>query len=242
MKIAIPTHRRVDMIAVTTLSLLKEFEKNEIYIFITDIKDFLDYSKKYDGYNLILCNTTNATEKFNFIQNYFKEGEFVFVIEDDIKKIQSLLTSNLKKLFLFMENFCNSKKISAFGVYPSSNRFFMSKTIDVGLTYIVANLYGFVSKKDSRLNCKLASKTDYERSVRFFNVYGQIARFNFISCITNNYKNKGGMQLLEGRAEIEKKSSLQLCSSFPEIFSINKKRKSLYTELRMVKKIKKINI
>lgn len=242
MKIAIPTHRRANVINKLTLSLLHQFNKSNIYIFISDEQDMPLYQKECFGYNLIQCNTDNATDKFNFIQNYFDGSEFIFVIEDDIKKIQSLVTNDIAKLFKFIESYCLKHKINSFGVYPSSNKFFMSKTIDIGLTYIVANLFGFKAQKDRRLMCKMRSKTDYERSILYYKTLGDIARFNFISCLTNNYKNAGGMQEITNRELIEKEASLMLCKMYPEVYSINTKRKSKYTELKMNKNIKKEKI
>lgn len=242
MKIAIPTHRRAETINNLTLNVLKDFDKEQIYIFVSDERDMLLYEHACPGYNLVLCNTDNATDKFNYIQNYFDGNEFVFVIEDDIKKIQSLVTQDVTKLFKFIEQYCYNKDIKAFGVYPSSNKFFMSKSIDVGLTYLVANLFGFRAKRDKRLLCTLRSKTDYERSVKYYNTLGKLARFNFISCLTNNYTNKGGMQEIEDRAAIEREASLMLCKMYPEIFEMNNKRKSKYAEIKMRKSVQKEKI
>ena len=239
MKIAIPTHRRSDTINKLTLSLLTEFDKKDIHLFISDEADMSKYMEVCPDYNLVLCGTDNATDKFNYIQNYFDVGVFVIVIEDDIKQIQSLMTKNLQKLFSFIVNYCNNKKINSFGVYPSSNKFFMSKTIDIGATYIVANLFGFRSTKDHRVLCQLKTKTDYERSVKYYKYMGNIARFNFISCLTNNYKNQGGMQDIADRASLERQASLMLCKLYPDIFSINANRKSQYTEIQMVKNVVK---
>ena len=239
MKIAIPTHRRSDTINKLTLSLLTEFDKKDIHLFISDEADMSKYMEVCPDYNLVLCGTDNATDKFNYIQNYFDVGVFVIVIEDDIKQIQSLMTKNLQKLFSFIVNYCNNKKINSFGVYPSSNKFFMSKTIDIGATYIVANLFGFRSNKDHRVLCQLKTKTDYERSVKYYKYMGNIARFNFISCLTNNYKNQGGMQEIADRASLERQASLMLCKLYPDIFSINANRKSQYTEIQMVKNVVK---
>lgn len=239
MKIAIPTHRRSDVINSLTLSLLQGFNKKDIYIFISDAEDYDLYEQVCSGYNLVFCNTDNATDKFNYIQNYFEGNEYIFVIEDDIKKVQSLVTQDLVKLFGFIEQYCRKKDIKAWGVYPSSNKFFMSKSIDVGLTYLVANLFGFKANKDGRLQCQLKTKTDYERSIRYYNTLGKLARFNFISCVTNNYSNKGGMQEIEDRAKIEREASLMLCKLYPNIFAINDKRKSKYTEIKMKKDVQK---
>lgn len=238
-KIAIPTHRRSDTINKKTLKLLAGFNPADVYLFISDKEDFDKYNQSYSKYNLVLTNCETVRDKFNYIQTYFSNGTFVIVLEDDIDSIQSLVTNDLRKILNYIYNYCYTNKIKAFGVYPSSNKFFMSKTIEVGLTYIVANMFGFLSEHNSALLCNLKTKNDYERSVKYYQHYGMIARFNFISCKTNNYKNKGGMQLLDDRTQLEKEASLSLVSMYPNIFTINNKRKSGYTELKMYKNINK---
>jgi len=237
MKIAVPTHRRSSVIQNLTLSVLNGISKDSIYIFISDEADMQLYKESCLGYNLILCHTKTATEKFNFIQNYFEEGTFVIVIEDDIKKIQSLVTDDAQKIFNFIENYCVNKRINAFGVYPSSNKFFMKKTIETGFTYLVANLFGFRAAKSPELLCRMSSKTDYERSVLFYKYYGELVRFNFIACSTNNYTNKGGMQEEKNRDVLENQSSQMLVRLYPEYFAINHKRKSKYLELKVNKNV-----
>lgn len=239
MKIAIPTHRRSAMIQRLTLSLLDGFDKKDIFIFISDPEDYKKYEPICAGYNLVLCNTDTATGKFNAIQNYFEGDEYIFVLEDDIAKLQSLMTNDLRKLFTFMEQYCRSKNIQACGVYPSSNKFFMSKSIEVGLTYLVANLFAFKANKDKNLHCRLRTKTDYERSIRYYNTLGKLARFNFVSCVTKNYTNKGGMQEMSDREGAEREASMALCQMFPDVFEINKKRKSQFVELKMRKDVTK---
>lgn len=237
-KIAIPTHRRSDKIKELTLHAINGVEA-EVYIFISDEEDYQKYKKEIPEYNLILCNTKTVAEKFNYIQTYFPEGEQVVVIEDDIKKIQNLYNLEVKDLFNYLYGFCQDNNVKAWGVYPSSNLFFMNKSIDTGLTYMVANLYGFTSKEDKELLCHLKTKNDYERSVKFFSVYKNIHRFNFISCVTNNYINKGGMQEDTDRKENELQASYALVDLYPNIFSINEGRKSKYTELKMKKGVVK---
>jgi hypothetical protein len=189
-----------------------------------------------------LCNTDNVTDKFNYIQNYWDDGDYVFVVEDDIKRIESLVTKDIQKLFAFIESYCVKNRTPAFGVYPSSNKYFMSKTVEVGLTYIVANLFGFTAKRDPRLLCHLPSKNDYERSVLYNKVYGPIARFNFLACVTDNYKNAGGMQGVGDRKAIEREASFALCALYPDVYSINAKRKSGFAEVKMKKNVQKSNL
>jgi hypothetical protein len=239
-KIAIPTHRRSNTIGDLTLKLLEEFEPTDIYLFISDVEDFGLYLEKYPQYNLVLTDTKNVRDKFNFVQNYFND-EWVVVMEDDIKKVKDLYNRHLRNILWSCITFCDKRKYKAWGVYPSSNEFFMKKDIEVGLTYLVANMFAFKAEKTDRLDCVLNTKNDYERSILYYNFYGSTVRFNFLSCQTNNYSNKGGMQTeKEIRAELEKEASEALCEKYPHIFTINTNRKSVYTELKMNKNVIKI--
>jgi hypothetical protein len=242
-KFAIPTHRRSDIIGNLTLNTLKDFDKENIYLFISDDEDYKLYEELYPEYNLVLTNTKSVKEKFNFVQNYFSEGEWVVVLEDDVKEVQDLYERHLSNVLWYIFNFCGKHKIEAWGIYPSSNLFFMKKDIEVGLTYLVANMFGFISKKTENLNCILETKNDYERSILFHKVYGRVARFNFLSCKTNNYKTKGGMQTeKQQRSDMEFVASNKLVEMYPNIFSINEGRKSEYTELKMNKSVVKIKL
>lgn len=244
-KIAIPTHRRSDLIGDMTLKLFKDFNKEDIYLFISDEEDYENYKQFYSDYNLILTLTDNVRDKFNFIQNYFKEGLLIFVLEDDIKEIKDIVNSNIADTFNFIIRYVKKSKCKSFGVYPSSNEFFMSRTIEYGLTYLVANMFGFISQRDQinkDNNCFLKTKNDYERSVLYFKNTGKSIRFNFISCLTNNYTTKGGMQELKERELLEEEACFYLIKRYPKIFSYNDNRSSKYRELKMNKKVKKIKI
>jgi hypothetical protein len=242
-KIAIPTHRRVDKIGELTLNVLKDFDPSNIYLFISDSEDYELYKDKYPQYQHVLTDTHNVCDKFNFVQQYFPDDTWVVVLEDDIKEVQDLDERPLSTILWYMLKFCSSNGIEAFGVYPSSNKFFMKRSIDVGLTYLVANLFGFKSRKTENLNCVLPTKNDYERSVLFYLEYGKMVRFNFVSCKTNNYTNKGGMNFDKKDRELkENDASNQLVDLYPHIFSINTKRKSGFTELKMNKSVKTIKV
>lgn len=242
-KIAIPTHRRSSTLRGLTLSLMDSIPPSDIFLFISDEEDFKTYEKDYGEYNLILCNTKSVKEKFNFVQQYFVNGEWVIVLEDDIKEIQDLGNRSTKDLIEYMISFTESKRSKCFGIYPSSNKFFMTDSVEVGLTFLVAHLYGFIAESNPELNCKEEVKIDYERSVLFWSELSPIVRFNHVSCKTNNYTNKGGIQeVKDTRAELERVSCDNLVKRYPSIFSINDKRKSKYTELKMNKNSVKVKV
>lgn len=242
-KIAVPTHRRVDMLGELTLNCLKDFNPQDIYLFISDQKDFDLYQQKYSQYNLVLTNTKDVKEKFNYVQNYFPPDQWVVVFEDDIKEVQDLYKRDLKTILSSCIQFCEKNNLKAWGVYPSSNLFYMKKDLEVGLTFLIANLFAFKAVEPGKLDVSFTSKHDYERSVLYSNFYGAVVRFNFISCKTNNYGNKGGIQEeKDQREEMEAFVSKELARLYPHIYSINEGRKSIYTELKMNKNVVKYKV
>lgn len=239
-QIAIPTHLRSSTIAHHTLKVLAGVDA-PVTLFCSNDVDAQRYRQyERDSVSIVVTNTNDATGKFNAIQQWYAAGTFVFVLEDDIQRVQSLYTQSVRSILNQMYAFCRKHNIAACGIYPSSNKYFMRKSIDVGMTYLVANMFGFTASSDARLLCTLPTKTDYERSVRYAQVYGKVARFNYVSCLTNNYKNAGGMQELNNRAQLEADASYALVDMYPKVFSINNNRKSQYTEVNMSKRIKSI--
>lgn len=242
-KIAVPTHRRVELLGQQTLKLLEDFDPKDIYLFISDQQDYDFYKEKYEDYNLVLTNTKNVKEKFNYVQNFFPPDEWVVVFEDDIQQVQDLFNRDVKTVLSSCINICEKANQRAWGVYPSANLFYMRKDIEVGLTFLIANLFGFKSVNTDKLDVSFTSKHDYERSVLYYNFYGSVVRFNYLSCKTKNYGNKGGIQVdLESRENEEKYVSNELCRLYPDIYSINEGRKSKFTELKMNKNVVKYKV
>ena len=79
-KIAIPTYKRYN---IKTLSLLKEFNKTDIYIFVANQDEYEKYYNEYPNYNIIIGELCICNQR-NFITNYFNEDTIVICMDDDI--------------------------------------------------------------------------------------------------------------------------------------------------------------
>jgi len=240
MKVAIPSHHRSDTIGKQSLSFaLAELKTpaSDVYVFVSDADQMPGYQNAIGktGVNIINANTTNVRDKFNFIHSYFTGGEDVLVIEDDVKGFVTISDKSPKDIVA--EGFTQMHKHNKclWGVYPSSNKFFMKKIIRNGFSFIVANIYGFKADGDARTLIKEHSKTDYERSILFF-IYKQgSVRLDYVAANTNNYTNKGGMQLLNNRASLEKTACENLMRRFPKLVAVKKNTKSKYAEIKFLK-------
>ena len=240
MTIAIPSHHRSDLILTHALNFALnqlEADPSDVYVFVSDKEQIPAYKKNLDasGVNLINADTTNVRDKFNFIHAYFKDGRDVLVIEDDIKGLVSIAqetpVQTVTKGFALMHQY----EKSLWGIYPSSNKYFMRPIARRGFNYIVANMYGFKADGDERLLIQEHSKTDYERSILYAVYKKGSVRLDYVAAKTNNYTTKGGMQMLGNRAELESTAGMNLVRRFPRHAAIKKGTKSKYDEIKLLR-------
>jgi hypothetical protein len=122
-----------------------------------------------------------------------------------------------------------------FGVVPHGNTFYFSGKITSQLRLIPAYGFGFVSTHRSDLAVSLPSKTDYERSLRYFTVYGTTYRLDWVGCVTKNYTSPGGLQAEmdeQKRKLAEEVSCAELVRQYPGLVFRKKKVSSRYAEIR----------
>lgn len=237
MKVAIPTHLRQDSIGKKALNFVLnvlEIDPDDVYIFVSNDQQLEDYVAQIEArVRYVVANTTTSRDKFNFIHNFFEPGTDVLFVEDDVKGLVILGELTPKEIvqagFATMHH--QGKKI--WGVYPAANKFFMKDRVEVGFVFIVANVFGFVSTRDARLEVQEQCKHDYERTILYHKYYGGVTRLNYCAAITTNYTNKGGMQSMENRAELENKSCLNLLRKYPDLVSLKNGSKSIYTEIKL---------
>jgi hypothetical protein len=238
MVIAIPTHYRSHLIEKNALAFVQKMQMQcQVYVFVSNEEDLRNYeplSRKY-GFTLVNANTKTVKEKFNYIHQYWQNGQDVLLVEDDVSDFVSIIDWSIKKIVTegFSQMHKHGKK--AWGIYPSANKFFMSQTMTHGFGFLVANVYGFVADGDTRILAQEESKNDYERSVLYYIHKGGIVRLNYVAAKTKNYTTKGGMQLLGNRAEIEQTACDNLVRRFPSYVGYKKNTKSIYKEIRLLR-------
>lgn len=232
MRIAIPSHRRAKTLENKTLKMLSEngIDFSLVDVFISDEND----AAEYEGIkcNKIITGSHNVVEKFNYIHFHYPVGEKVVVIEDDIEELVFGYGENVKTKFtelasLIEKGFENIPFGGIWGVVPHHNAFFMKNRVTDDFKLVVAHLFGFVSTRDSRLAVTQIGKSDYERTILYYIMYGRTVRMDMVGVKTNSYVADGGMQSdMNGMARFvkERESVKYLTTKYPHLCKKNVKK------------------
>jgi len=239
-KIAIVSHRRPSGIT-KTLNLLKDFDRKEIYIFVSDEKDYKEYSIHND-YNIVYQKDLNGLkEKHNFILDYFEEGERIIIMEDDIEAITKKKggkTENfiqLDKLFTIGFAECIKSGCKMWGIEPTNNGFYMKDSWGKTKKLIVAYIFGLIVDKRIRITSEW--KHDYERTALHNIYFGGSIRFDSFSAKTNSFNNEGGLLSdikKEQRAIEEQRGAEYLSKKYPEHIAIKVRPNHSFESCRQI--------
>jgi len=201
-KIVIPSYKRPDIIKSHTLEALKKhnlLNKYEIYIFVgkDDYKSYKSLNIFYDKVKLIFGRKGLINQR-NFIRNYFKEGELLWVLDDDIKdfyynkKIINLEVEIIKTFKLMLKH-----KILLGGFNPGKNPYHNSNNIKignflcVGCNYLEINTHIEQFYLPNKFN---GEKEDYIRSLRYYKFCNGNIRNSNISTYHIWNGTNGGME------------------------------------------------
>ena len=242
MYIAIPTYKRHDILERKTLSTLERggISPSQIYIFVANEAE----KKLYEAipsskYHKIIVGKLGIANQRIFIKNYFKEGEYVVSIDDDVEGLYQLSGDKLKEIKVkpFFEKALEElkkEKRYIWGIYPVRNPFFMKKKTSKGLSFVIGALHGYIVRHDKSLEPSTSSegKEDYEASILYYLKDGGVLRFNDVT-IKTKFLAKGGLG--QDRFERNKKSAKYLQRTYPKLVSIFH-RKNGMTEIRFTRK------
>lgn len=243
MEIAIPTHRRAKTLVDKTLALLKRTgaDMSTVTLFVSDEKDLEDYT--HIPLKIVLTGARNVVEKFNYIHNFYPVGTEVVVLEDDIEDLVYGEGTNEKQEFTDFPMMCqigfsHIKGGGIWGVVPHHNTFFMKKRVKDDFCLVVAHCFGFISTQDERLMVTQLTKSDYERSILYYIMYGRTVRIDFVGVKTKSYTAEGGMQsdyTQIKRYAIEKECCTYLVKRYPHLVQKNVKKteSSMFPELTL---------
>ena len=250
--VAIPSYKRSETISNKTLKCLENnnIPKNKIYIFVANHDEQKIYQEKNPNYKNIIVSKLGLCNSRNFIIEYFKEGQEILFMDDDISNFIYLdkeKTMSTKQESHIMKNddlneFINDAFIRLkmldlfiFGFYPASNSFFMKKKVDYNLKFLVGSVYGIINRHSMKGDTILGDeKEDYARTIQYFLKDKQIVRYNYVSPITTYYRGSGGM--VDNRTyENQLKSCNYLMQKYPQNFKIDtRKKKSQYPEIKII--------
>jgi hypothetical protein len=240
-RIAIPSYKRPDTIRKKTLHYLLDLCKispSIIDVFVADEKEYEDYKYLLDIGIRVIIGVPTLKDQRNFIIDYYNDNDFVVSFDDDIDGIyiknesKSDLTIDIHKCIQLGFNNCIKNKTKIWGICAVNNGFYMDWNISTNLKYIVGCFWGQIIDHSSYLKVTLEDKEDFERSILYFHRFGKVVRLNMYAPKTNYYGEQGGMQ--ETRTENRvTESAYYLAGKYPEYCSLNTKKKSNHTEIKL---------
>lgn len=201
--IAIPSYRRSQLIQQKTLKLLNKYsiDKSIIYIFVADEEEHEIYKLALPDYNIVVGKLGIANQR-NFIRNYFKPGDKVLSIDDDVEHILELNKDKklieIPDLDLFINyafEECVDQSIFLWGIYPVNNPYFMKSRdkFNHKLSFIIGTFFGQIIRHTDDLNLNLSEKEDIENSILHFKKDKQLLRFEHRTIKTKFYNKIGGL-------------------------------------------------
>ena len=236
-KICIPSFNRETIVKQQTLNTLRHnnIPLNCIYVFVVE--------EQYNAYQKSLNENNSDNVEFNiivgkhglvnqrqFIQDYFPVGEWIIMLDDDIKEICLELTDYKSLHEFFTDAFfkCVQHNTCIWGAYPVFNPYFRKtkKPMTKHLNYIIGAFYGIINTPfRDELNIKnyslLDEKEDVFRTLLYWQYMNCILRFNRVGFKTVYYNSVGGMGTKTARI----RSSAEACCILEKHFNIFGKTK-----------------
>lgn len=250
--IAIPSYKRNILLEEKTLNILKKnkISSNKIYIFVANKTEYNKYTNTIPKnlYNKIIIGKKGLKNQRNFISSYFKEGQYIVQLDDDLEDILQMSLKNkspILKQIINLDTFikkafkiCLGKNAYIWGVYPLANAYFMNTSknkVSTDLKFIVGPMWGIINRHHKDLEITINEKEDTERTLKYYLNDGIVVRFNHITFKTKYYKNQGGMQSEnKNRKEEAMKSAIYLTKKYPNHTKLDLSKKSGFPEVRLI--------
>ena len=194
--IAIPSKGRPDLLLKKTYAKIIDkygLDYKKIHIFVSSKEDLDDYTKKIPKkkYNKIVLGPKGLTETFNYIGEYFPEGQKILLLQDDVTAFYTLTKNkklghikDLKYLIKRVFKGLDKTGLSLAGFYPVANETWMDKAKEVttNLCFIFDPVRCYINRKEikltTRFNGKRSTKQDIENSILNYINDGGVLRFN----------------------------------------------------------------
>ena len=220
-KVVIPSYQRYDKLCKFTLAYLARhgIKKDIIYIFVrNDDVDIEKYKSLEDqGYHVIASDVKGIGATHNYITQYFKKGEYIIEIDDDLKKI---VDNERKEILSFTDTFetiidkMSRENASYSGLYSVANPMFMSSCdqYTTDLRYMLGILRVRCICKDIILETNYAE--DFENCILHYIRDKKILKCNHLAGVTNNYS-AGGCDGDGRNIDTEKSDKDHLATKYP---------------------------
>jgi len=236
--VAIPSYRRADVLAVSTLPMLLErgVPIDRIYVFVGTDQEIVDYHSGLPVGTQVVKGAPGMAGNRNAIARYFPDGAAVCQFDDDITDVRRLVDAKTTAPVMDLDGFIQTAfeatadaGLSMWGVYPTLNPFWMSQRVTFGLRFLVGCMWGVFNRQAEQL--VLDEKEDYERTLRRWSADGGVVRFDYVAPKNRTYKTPGGCQASHDRIARSADSAAYLMAQYPGLVALNPRRKGAHTEI-----------
>lgn len=235
-KVAIPTYNRYQKLLDYSLNYLSthNIPKKDIFLFLRSDDPELEKYQSLEGYNLVISDVKGIGNTHNYITEYFKKGEYIVEIDDDLK----VLIDNQRRPILSLDNTIRRiinkmKEVGAnySGLYQCDNNMFMSqcKEYTTDLRYMLGLFRVRCICKDIRVQSNYAE--DFENCCAHYKRDGCILKCNWLAGKTKNYS-EGGCDGDGRNVDTEKKDKELVASLYPDYTRVFQRKNGRY-DLRL---------
>jgi len=217
--VAIPSYKRVETLKNNTLNMLNKQNvpiKN-IIIFVANKKEESIYKHFLPQYKIVV-GKKGLLSQLNFIRDYFREGEHIVRIDDDVeaifqpihsktkfdngkinrKQLNKTILIDLNHFIIEAFKIAVEKGFHLWGINQTSNPFFMTEGYSTDLRLIVGAFNGMINTHKKEYDYVISTPKNYmnddiEKTIIYYKNDGGVLRFNDISMLTKFITNEGGI-------------------------------------------------
>lgn len=201
-------------------------------ICVNDDEEKAKYEAANPGVEILVSNKTGCMPNRNFLLDYFPEGSKIIMVDDDVEGLfmqkgpgrEGLVKMSGDEVdALIRKGFemCEKNGTKLWGVYPTYNHYFMSRTI-VPHGFIVGMWMGIIVS-DERFDTNVKFKDDYAFTCQHIVRYKKVVRFNYI-CVKAQYLTNAGGSADFRTVEAVENDVEYLIQKYPNFIQRNNKR------------------
>ena len=204
-QVAIPSYKRPRWLAERTLNALisGKVPSKQITVFVHDndphLDAYVDIAESL-GVNLKATPARGIIEQRQYIHDSYPDGTELVQVDDDVSGYSRLHEGKLAPARsvdkLFSSSFTITKRegLTAWGLYPVNNHFFMKPGYSTDLKFLIYTTVGVIVKKGHpAVQNTVETKDDYEHSLRRWWWDGGVVRRNNFTAHAAVYKGEGGL-------------------------------------------------
>jgi len=225
--VAIPSYKRVSILAHKTLKLLigVGYPAEKITVFVADDEEAKEYRKMLNAIkpqiNLVVGKPGLQPQR-EFISNYYPENTILLCMDDDVDNIKTL---DPEMGFLGVvragANLLETTPFGLFGVLPNDDARRFKNATTTHLTHILGSF--FICRNNRDCVPELTEKEDYERSILYFRCYGCVFRYQGAGVATKYNIQSGGLYCPDRKSKMAAEC-VELRRRFPRAVKIITKK------------------